>query len=301
VAKHGVCEKFASLKEHSVLKKVNEKKEFLWCFLGLALVFHGTQFSRMLLCFQFFTTFCRETLCPAITGLYNDFTVACEKAQADDAGDEHPATSEDKSQSKMSAKRDAKKAAAKATEAISAEKRAATMAKLIKAMSTEKVATAAYQLFAAFFALHLIFRGGLAQSVLLGYLSVQLLAGKIAEVIEFPGHEDMQAWTELLVKGKLYVVFTLFAMFAPSFVLALQAAALGLQLLSAHGLLLAKDLGKEEKLQGFLDSKNSQTVAIALAVVGSLWQMWALSSGMAWYIKGLYLPGVLLEGTLRLV
>merc|ERR1711982_8409 len=250
----------------------------------------------------FFTTFCRETLCPAITGLYNDFSVACEKAQADFAGDEHPATTtEDKSGSKMSAKRDAKKAAVKATDGVSAEKRAATMAKLIKAMSTEKVAAAAYQLFAAFFALHLIFRGGLAQSVLLGYLSVQLPAGKVAEAIEFPGHEDMEAWTELLVKGKLYFVCTLIAMFAPSFVLALQAAALGLQLLSAHGLLLTKDLGKDEKLQGFLDSKNSQIVAIALVVVGSLWQMWALSSGMAWYLKGLYLPGVLLEGTLRIV
>lgn len=294
-------EKIAALKEHPVTVKVSEKRDLILTLVGVVLVFHGTHFARLLLCFKFVSLFCYESVTTSTLALYNDVKAAYDKMKSDNDGDEHPAA-DGGDNNKHAKKREAKKVAEQ-SKSESWEKDAAAMAKLMKSANSDKVSETAFHLVTSLLACVMVARGGLAQSVFVAHLLVTILVEKSIDLLEFPGHEDLKVWTDLMVKAGLYVVCAFLAMVAPPLVLAIVASACGVQLLAEHGLAFIRALGKSDIADKLESSKQGLMTMAGIVSFGTLWQLWswAAGSGVAWYFKVLYLPAVCAEGLLSIM
>jgi hypothetical protein len=304
--KVGVSQKFSALKEHSLVAKITSKADMLWTVLGLVLIFHGAQFKNLFLCTQVVMTFCYGRVKSSILAVQSDVTTALEKMNADEdeSKDKADAKAEAKPENKHASKRQANKDSSKPVQQQREEDAAATK-KLLKVVDHEKVAGAAFELLVAVMACHMTMQGGLAKVVVVAHALVKASKEKLMALLEFTGHEDMQAWTDLFMTFVLYVVFGGMAIVAGPLAFAMTLAVSGAQLVTENGLRVAESMGKIPgglSAEAFAASPKGLVVLGGLTAFGTLWQFWALmaDNGMAWYFKMFYLPAYMGEGIISL-
>jgi len=294
-----VVEKFTELTASPALEKVKAKTELLWALLGFVLILHGAQFKGLLLCFHVVSFFFYDKVKASVLALCSDVTTAREKLQADAPAAEKK--EEEPAASKHAKKRaDAKKGGDKAS---SGADDAAAAKKALKALDVEKLSSAAMEVFAAVMCCLLVLRGGLAQSVAVGHALVLLVSGHMDGLIKFPGHEDLQEWTDLFVRFAMYVVSVGLSWVSLPLALALYVSLYGATLASDYVLKYAEG---SNKLDPGSSEHGSATQLMALAGLtgfGTFWQLWTYlaGSGMAWYFQLLYLPAVVAEAVLSLL
>jgi hypothetical protein len=302
--KAGVSQKFSALKEHSLVVKITSKADMLWTVLGLVLIFHGAQFKNLFLCTQVVMTFCYGRVKSSILTMQSDVTTALEKINADEDESKADAKAEAKPDNKHASKRQANKDSSKPDQQQK-EEDAATTKKLLKVVDHEKVSAAAFELLVAAMACHMTMQGGLAKVIVVAHALVKASREKLAAFLEFSGHEDMQAWTDLLVTFILYTVFAVLALVAGPLAFAMNLAVVGAQLVTENGLRVAETMGKipgGASAETFAASTKGLAVLGGLTAFGTLWQFWALmaDNGMAWYFQGLYFPAYVGEGIISL-
>lgn len=306
--KFKVSEKFSALKEHPMVAKVTTMADMLWTFLGLVLIFHGAQFKNLFLCTQLIKMFCYTRVQTSIMSLYTDVKVAWDKtSEGEDAKPEADAKAEPKPDNKHAQKR--KDASKKGEDAKAVQEQreedAATTKKVLKVLDTEKVSAVVFELLVAFMACHMVMEGGAALKILVAHALVKAFKEKLVAFLDFTGHEDVQAWTDIVLTFVLYSVFGGMAVVSPSLAFALNVAACGAELTTAHGLRLAESKGKipdGATAEAFAASVKGLAVLGGLIAFGALWQFWALmaDSGMAWYFKMMYFPAVFGEAIIGL-
>jgi hypothetical protein len=304
--KYSVSEKFSKVKDHPTVAKITNKSDMLLTILGMILLFHGVQFKNLFLCTQVMMAFCYGRVKGSITTLYSDVTTSWEKAKSEGESEETKADAkaEAKPASKHAEKRAAKKDDSKPTQE-QREEDAAAAKKVLKVVDSDKVTGVVFELCVSAMACHMVMEGGLAKVVVVSHALVKFSKAKIHSLLEFAGHEDLQAWTDLLVTFVLYLVFGSMAVIAAPLAFAVNVAACGAQLVTEHGLRIAEGMGKIPaglSAEAFAASTKGLAVLGGLTAFGTLWQFWALmaDNGMAWYFKMLYLPGYIGEGVISL-
>jgi hypothetical protein len=299
--KAGVSEKFSSLKEHKLVAKVTSKADVLKTVLGLVLIFHGAQFKNLFLCTQVMMTFCYSRVKSSVSAVTSDVMTALEKMDADEDDSKADAKAEAKSEGKHAAKRQANKDSSKPVQQ-QREEDAAAAKKLLKVVDSQKVTEAAFEVCVAAMACHMIMQGGLAKVVVVAHFLVTASKEKLVTFLEFTGHEDMQAWTDLFMTLVLYIFFGGMAIVAGPLAFAMTLAVFGAQLATENGLRVAESMGKVASAEASATSTKCLAVLGGLTAFGTLWQFWALvaDSGMAWYFKMLYLPAYMGEGIISL-
>lgn len=298
VAKHKVGDLLTQAKEHTVLKKAAEQKEMLMSLLGLALILHGAQFKNLLLCFQVVVAFLYERIERTVAAVLRDVAAVREKVLADApaAQEQEPtaeASSDDKS--KHAAKRDKKKASYSSDNADQKVDEAEMAKKVLKFLDSEKLSAAGTEILAAVLVCILVINGGLAQKVTVAYALVNLIAARLELILEFPGNEDIQAWTRLMSRAVLWMVVLPISLFMGPLALVLNSAALGARLVGEHGF--------EKLVQVNPTTMKGLTMALALMGLGTMWQLWswASNSGMAWYFTLVYFPAIVAEACLSVL
>jgi len=275
--------------------KVSPFAEILWFALGVALIFHGAQFKNLFLCAQVVIAFCYLRVKEPALSLYKDVQTAMEKMNEEES-DESKA---DAKAAPAPGNKHAEKRAAKKDDGKSPQQQreddAAAAKKLLKVVDSKKVTDVVFEVCVAAMACHMVMEGGLARVVVVTYALVTACKEKIVAFLDFSEHEDMQAWTDLLLAFVLYCFFGGMAVIASSLALALLVAFCGAQLVTKHGLRLAASRGKipeGQSAEAFAASLQGLAVLGGLTAFGTLWQFWALmaDSGMAWYFKIIYLP-----------
>lgn len=302
VEKLAVQEKFSTLKGNPNVAKLTSKSDYLWALLGLVLLFHGAQFKNLFLCTQIITAFCFARMKGSILALYNDLTTAKEKMDADGSDESKAdAKAEAKPENKHAQKRASKGAAGdKADVSLQREEDAAEAKKLLKALDTDKVSAAVFEVCVAAMSCHMVMQGGLMKVVVVTNALVNASKVKINGLLKFTGFEDMQAWTDLLLTFVLYSFFGGMALVASSLAFALNVASFAAQLLTTYGLKIAEAMGRipgGKTADEFAASVQGLGLLGALTAFGTLWQFWAIvaDSDMAFYFKIAYLPAVIGE------
>lgn len=304
IEKLNAGEKIKTAKEHPKLELIKEKVEYLWTLLGVVLLFHGAQFLNLFLCTQVITAFCYERVKSSISSVYKDVNVAMEKTEADTDESKADAKAEAKPDNKHAAKRQAQKETGKPSKEQQEEEAAATK-KMLKAVDSQKVATALREIVVSLMACHMVMQGGLARAAVVSYTLVNSVKDKVKSLLEFSGCEDLEAWTDAMLCFALYALFGGLSLFTPSLALAMSLGIQSAQLLSQHGLRVAGTMGKIPDgltAEEFEASAKGFMLLGGIAAFGTLWQFWALvaNSGMAWYFKMLYLPAVFAEAIVGL-
>mmetsp|Transcript_44850 Transcript_44850/g.118512 ORF Transcript_44850/g.118512 Transcript_44850/m.118512 type:complete len:161 (+) Transcript_44850:1-483(+) len=158
-------------------------------------------------------------------------------------------------------------------------------------------------LFVAAMCCLLVLHGGVAQRVALGHALVLLVSGHVTSIIHFPGHEDLEAWTQLFVKFALYSVCVGISLVALPLALAMYASLFGASFASEYVLKFAEAKGKVPEGSSAAGSMMQLMALGGLAGFGTLWQVWSYiaGGGIAWYFQMLYLPAVVAEGLLSLL
>merc|ERR1719382_2264076 len=130
-----------------------------------------------------------------------------EKLNADAGADNNvDAKAEAKPDNKHAQKRNSKKDDTKAVDLkLQQEQDVATTKKYLKAVDTDKVARAAFDVFTTFMACHMVMRSPSMQTILITHALVKAAKTYIEALFEFADHEDMLAWLDLLVSFVLYV------------------------------------------------------------------------------------------------
>merc|ERR1719310_2529797 len=95
--------------------------------------------------------------------------------------------------------------------------------KALKAISADKVQTAAVEIFAATMACIMVIRGGLARSIAVSHALVTNLV-KLDSFLEWTGLEDMKEWTDLALRALLYIVFIFFSITMTPLAIAMNAS-----------------------------------------------------------------------------
>jgi len=285
-AKHGVSDKITSLKAHPHVAKITDKADMLWTVLGLVLLFHGAQFKNLFFCTQVMIAFCYDRVKGSVLSLYSDVQSASEKMNED---------------SKADAKAEPKPGDKKNMQ----EQDAATAKKMLKALDSDKVSSAAFEVCVSAMVCHMVMQGGLAQVIVLAHALVKASKEKINALLDFSGHEDLQTWTDSILSLLLYVVFGFMAVVASPLAFALSLAITGAQLVTTNGLRVAESMGRIPgglSAEAFAASTKGLAMLLALTAFGTVWQFWALmaDNGMGWYFKMLYIPAYTAEGIVGL-
>jgi len=299
--KLAVQEKLSKMKEHPTVAKITSKADMLWTLLGLVLLFHGAQFKNLFLCTQVIMGFCYGRVQGAGLSLYNDLKTAWEKTNEDE--DTKADAKAEAKPDKHAAKRQAKKDGANSKE--QREEDAAATKKVLKVLDSDKVTGIVFELAVAFMACHMVMEGGLAKVAVIAHALVKAFKEKIESLLDFSGHEDLKAWTDILLTFVLYLVFGGMAIVAAPLAFAVNVAACGAALVTEHGLRVAEAMGKIPgglSAEAFAASTKGLALLGGLTAFGTLWQFWALmaNSGMAWYFKMVYLPAYMAEGIISL-
>lgn len=302
-----VTEKFSTVKENAVVAKILGKSDMLWTALGLVLIFHGAQFKNLFFCTQVIMAFCYGRVQTSVVALYSDIMIAWNKTN-EDAGDESKGAADAKAEAKPENKHAQKrKDSAKAGDSKGAteqrEADAAATKKILKVLDTDKVTNVVFELLVSFMACHMVMQGGLARVAVVAHALVKAFKEKLHTVLDFSGHEDMQAWTDILVTFVLYSFFGGMAVVAAPLAFAMNVAACGAQLVTTNGLRIAESMGKIPDgmtAEAFATSVKGLALLGGLTAFGTLWQFWALvgNSGMAWYFKMTYFPAVAVDAIL---
>jgi len=284
--KHGVSEKFSALKAHPKIAKITDKADMLWTVLGLVLLFHGAQFKNLFFSTQVMLAFCFDRVKGSVLSLYSDVQTASEKMNEE---------------SKADAKAEPKPSDKKKVQ----EQDAATAKKMLKALDSDKVSSAAFQVCVSAMVCHMVMQGGLAQVIVLAHALVKASKEKINALLDFSGHEDLQTWTDSILSLLLYVVFGFMAVVASPLAFALSLAITGAQLVTTNGLRVAESMGRIPgglSAEAFAASTKGLAMLLALTAFGTVWQFWALmaDNGMGWYFKMLYIPAYTAEGIVGL-
>jgi len=298
-----VSEKFSAVKDHAMVAKITSKSDMLWTALGLVLIFHGAQFKNLFLCTQVLMAFFYGRLQTSVMTLGSEVKTAWDKTieGADDSQPAADAKAEAKPDNKHAQKR--KDAATKGSDKdvqAQREQDAAATKKVLKVLDSDKVTNVAFELLVSFMACHMVMEGGLARAAVVAHALVKASKEKISNLLDFSGHEDMQAWTDILLTFVLYSFFGGMALILAPMALALNVAVCGAQLVTENGLRIAESMGKipeGQTAEAFAASMKGLALLGGLTAFGALWQFWALmaNSGMAWYFKMLYFPGCVAE------
>lgn len=295
-AQYPVEEKITKLMAHPALEKAKAKQELLWALFGFGLILHGAQFRGLLLCFHVVSYFFFEKVKASVMAVYGDVSAARDKLKADGPAETSPEAKAEPA-NKHSKKRDS----AKAGPAGTADD-AAMAKKALKAMDVEKLSSAAMDLFVAAMCCLLVLHGGLAQRVALGHALVLLVSHYVSDMIHFPGHEDLEAWTQVFVRFALYSFCVGLSLLALPLALAMYASLFGASFACEYVLKFAEAKGKVPAGSSAAGSMTFLMALGGLAGFGTLWQFWTYlaGGGMAWYFQALYLPAVVAEGLLGL-
>jgi len=205
------------------------------------------------------------------------------------------AKAEAKPDNKHAAKRQSKKDGA--SDKASAEENVAAAKKALKAMDSQSLSNATFEVCSAAMAAHMVMHTRLGQAVVLAHGLVQAAMEKTEKFVEFTGHEDLSAWTTLFLKFVFYNIFIGCALIAAPLAMALDISIFGAQLLVQSGAKAVQGFGKLEDAEAFLASKQGLIAMAGTVAFGTLWQFWSLmaDSGMAWYFQLAYLPAVIAE------
>jgi len=302
LAPYPVTETLSKLAAHPLVEQLNTKKELLLALLGLVLVFHGSQFTNLLLCTQVSLALLYDRVKGSIMTIYSDLQAAHEKMKADAPAEEPKDTSDEKS--KHAKKREEKKQAAeKASWAEKQKDDVEAARKVLKVLDSERLSAAATEVLAAVMACLLVIHGGFAQKVVVAHALVKTLAERVECLLEFPGYEDLRSWTSILIRLTLWVLLLPLAVVAAPFALAMDASFCGAQLATEHGARFLAASGKVEDAEAFIASPRGLMAFGGLAAFGTLWQLWTWAAGgsIAWYFQLVYLPALVMEGLLSLL
>jgi len=173
----------------------------------------------------------------------------------------------------------------------------------LKAVDTDKVARAAFDVFTTFMACHMVMRSPFMQSIVVIHAVVKALKKYIEALFEFADHEDVLAWMDLFVSFVLYAGVGFVSLTMGQLALAMNLAVFAAELVATNAFKLAEAKGKLENADAFGVSMKGFGVLGGLTAFGILWQFWALmaGSGLAWYTTILYLPGVIAETLVSLL
>jgi len=302
--KYGVVSKVSAMKEHPVAVKVMTSidtfYEFIMLGMGLVLLFHGAQFKNLFLCYQIVTTFCLDRVKESVLGIHTHVMSVQEKLNADAPAETSSpdAKAEAKPDNKHAQKRNSKKDDAKDVDLkAQQEQDMATTKKYLKAIDTDKVARAAFDLFTTFMACHMVMRSSAMQAIMITHALVKAAKKYTETFFEFTGHEDMLQWMDLLMSFVFYVGFGFLSVTMSSVAMALNFGVVAAHLVSNHALRVAEVKGKLESAEVFSASMKGLLLSGGLTAFGTMWQFWALmaGSGLAWYFQVLYLPVVTAE------
>jgi len=168
---------------------------------------------------------------------------------------------------------------------------------------SERLSAATTEVLAAAMACLLVMHGGLAQKVAIAHALVGIVAKQVAPLLEFPGHEDIEAWTSILLRLVLWVVFLFLTKVATPLTLAMDIALVGALLATQHGARYLSSIGKITDAEAFITSQKGLMAFGGLAAFGTLWQMWTWAAGgsIAWYFWLVYWPAGIAEGILGLL
>jgi len=275
---------------HPAVQQFDGKKELFLALLGFALVLHGAQFRNLLLCAQAVGLLLFDRVKASFEAVWRDVSEAHEKLKAD----------------VLVANGDGSQAEATAATAALADRTKIDVdvaKKALKVVDVERLSAAGMDILAAAVICILVAHGGLVQQLTMTAALVGLFVDRIGGILVFPGHEDIESWTRLLVRLSTWALVLPVAILFPSLTLMINAAVSGTHLVCKHGLkfMQAKDI--IEDAEAFAASKQGLTAYGVLAVSGTLWQFWAwaVGSGMTWYFQVLYLPASMVEGILGLL
>jgi len=295
-----VTDKLQKVKEHAVVTKVTavatKYTNVLWAALGLVMVLQGAQFKNLYLCFALIKSFYYDRVKSSISALISSVTTALDKMKADSPDEPNAdAKAEAKPDNKHAAKRQSKKDGA--SDKASAEENVAAAKKALKAMDSQSLSNATFEVCSAAMAAHMVMHTRLGQAVVLAHGLVQAAMEKTEKSVEFTGHEDLSAWTTLFLKFVFYNIFIGCALIAAPLAMALDISIFGAQLLVQSGAKAVQGFGKLEDAEAFLASKQGLIAMAGTVAFGTLWQFWSLmaDSGMAWYFQLAYLPAVIAE------
>merc|ERR1711933_339296 len=143
----------------------------------------------------------------------------------------------------------------------------------------------------------LVIHGGFAQKVAIAHALVGLVAKQVQPLLEFPGYEELEAWTATLVRLVLWVVFLFLTKVATPLALAMDASLCGALLATQHGARFLAAIGKMADAEAFVTSPKGLMAFGGLAASGTLWQIWTWAAGgsIAWYFQLMYLPALIVE------
>merc|ERR1712176_350912 len=125
----------------------------------------------------------------------------------------------------------------------------------------------------------LVIHGGFAQKVAIAHALVGIVAKQLGPLLEFPGHEDIEAWTSTLLRLVLWVVFLFLTKVATPLALAMDISLVGALLATQHGARSLAALGKMADVEAFLASQKGFMALGGLAAFGTLWQVWTWAAG----------------------
>lgn len=294
-----VTDKLQMVKEHAVVTKVagvaSKYTNVLWAVLGLVMVLQGAQFKNLYLCFALIKSFYYDRVKSSISELISSVTTALDKMKADSPDEPNAdAKAEAKPDNKHAAKRQQKK---DAPSDKSAEENVAAAKKALKAMDSQSLSNAIFEVCSAAMAAHMVMHTRLGQAVVLAHSLVQVAMEKTEKFVEFTGHEEISVWVTLFLKFVFYCFFIGCALIVAPFALALDISIFGAQLLVQSGAKAVQAFGKLEDAEAFLASTKGLGVMGGTVAFGTLWQFWSLmaDSGMAWYFQLAYLPAVIAE------
>jgi len=297
--------KFAKFQEHKdkTFDKISKRIEFLWTGLGFILLIHGSQFKNLFLCTQVIYEFCFGRVKSSYVSLYDDLVTAWGKmneGEGDDSKEDADAPESKHAQKRASKKDDGK------SEEKQKEEDVATAKKLVKAVNSDKVTSAVFELCAASMACHMVMEDGLANKVLLAHMLTKTTKQHLQAFLDFADHDDMRKWLDLFLSFVLYIFFGGMTVVATPMALALNLAMVGAQIVLEHGLRIAEKLGKipgGEKAEDFAGSVKGFIIFGVLTGCGTLYQFWALlaDSGVAWYFQMFYFPAYFAESFISLL
>jgi hypothetical protein len=294
--------KFTKLRNHIFWQKLDENRHIVLAFLGVALVLHGSEFKNLFLCTQVVYFFLFERVKNSLTEVHGHITTARDKLKADTAAAAGTEGEEktDKSKAQKTKEKKERKNEPKPTFAEVTKMEADMTKKALKELDSGKLADAVVEVLGALVSCILIIQGGLAQKVAIAYFVVGFVSAKVMPMLEFPGYEDLEEWTTMLVRFGIWLLVLPLTFLCGPLMLALNAASRGANLAVYHGAYFLEGRQKIEDAAAFAASLKGLMALGALTLFGTLFQlgMWALSIPLPVYFKLVYLPAVLIEGVL---
>merc|ERR1740129_2122589 len=146
---------------------------------------------------------------------------------------------------------------AEMSKASSAEKHkedAEEAKKALRLLDSERLSAATTEVLLAAMACLLVIHGGFARKVAIAHALVGIAAKQVEPLLEFPGHEDIAAWTTTLVRLVLWVVFLFLTQVATTLTLAMDASLVGALLVTQHSARFLAAIGKMADAQAFIAS-----------------------------------------------